>query len=778
MKKKVPFIIFYSILTLTGIVVSSFIFIKNEKLPYKDPSLSVEERVKDLLKRMTLEEKLAQTQCIWQQKKGILDDHGNFSAEKAKVFLPNSIGQIARPSENRNARQMAEFTNTIQKYFVENTRLGIPVIFHEECLHGHAAPDATSFPQPIGLASTWNTELISEVFTLVAEETRIRGGHQAFTPVLDVARDPRWGRVEETYGEDPYLCAQMGLACVKAFQGPGTRIDKKHVASTLKHFAVHSQPESGTNCGPGNYSERVIREVFFPSFKTAIMEGKAMSVMASYNEIDGIPSHANKWLLQDVLRKEWGFKGFVVSDYYAVKEMQELHHVVKTKEQAGRLALESGVDLETPEIECFAKMSDALKNQIIPMALLDTAVSRILRGKFLLGLFEDPYTDPVLAGKIVGSEKNRAIALKAAQQAIILLKNQNNIVPLSKTAYKSIAVIGPNANKCILGGYSDEPKQRVTPLEGIRIKVGKTMQINYAEGCKITKDGQNWNMDKIELSDPEEDAKLVLEAVETAKKSEVAVLFLGGNEQTSREAWAKNHLGDRSDLGLVGMQNELVKQILALGKPTIVFLFNGSPLTFNYIDENVPAVFECWYLGQETGTAVADVLFGDYNPSGKLPITLPRSVGQIPVFYNAKPSAKRGYIFNSAEPLYPFGYGLSYTSFSYDDLKLSSSKIRKEGTTSVSVVVTNKGTVKGDEIVQLYIRDQVSSVTRPVMELKGFKRISLIPGESKTVEFMIDPSKLAFYDLHMNYIVEPGTFDIMVGASSKDTKKVRLEVEE
>jgi beta-glucosidase len=778
MKKRSSLMMVLISLLVTGIAASSFIFDAKEKFPYKNAKLPVEERVKDLLSRMTLEEKLAQTQCIWQQKKNILDDHGNFSSEKAKVFLPNGIGQIARPSENKNAKQMAEFTNAIQKYFIESTRLGIPVIFHEECLHGHAAPDATSFPQPIGLASTWNSDLISEVFTLVAEETRVRGGHQALTPVLDVARDPRWGRVEETYGEDPYLIGQMGLACVNAFQGTGPIIDKKHVASTLKHFAVHSQPESGTNCGPGNYSERVIREVFFPSFKTAVMEGKVMSIMASYNEIDGVPSHANKWLLNDVLRKEWGFKGFIVSDYYAVKEMQELHKIVKTKEQAGRLAMESGVDLETPEMECFVKLTDAFKEKKMSMAVLDTAVTRILRAKFLLGLFEDPYVDPALAETIVGSQKNRELAVKAAQQAIILLKNQNNAVPLSKTAFRSIAVIGPNADKCILGGYSDEPKRRITPLEGIKNKVGKTLHVNYAEGCKITKDGQNWNTDQIDLSDPEEDLQLLKAAVETAKKSDVAVLFLGGNEQTSREAWAKNHLGDRSDLGLVGMQNELVKQVLALGKPTVVFLFNGSPLTFNYINDNVPAIFECWYLGQETGTAVADVLFGDVNPSGKLPITLPRSEGQIPVFYNAKPSAKRGYIFNTAEPLYPFGYGLSYTSFSYEDVKLASPKIKKDGTTAVSVKITNTGTVKGDEVVQMYIRDEVSSVTRPVMELKGFKRISLAPGESKVVEFTIDPSRLAFYDINMNYVVEPGNFDIMVGPSSKETKKVRLEVEE
>ncbi|MFL5729245.1 MAG: glycoside hydrolase family 3 N-terminal domain-containing protein, partial [Cytophagaceae bacterium] len=712
------------------------------------------------------------------QKKLILDEKGNFSPEKAKTALPYGIGQIARPSEKRNARQMAEFTNTIQKYFVENTRLGIPVVFHEECLHGHAAPDGTSFPQPIALAGTWNPELITEIFTVVAEETRVRGGHQALTPVLDVARDARWGRVEETYGEDPYLISQMGVACVKAFQGKGPVIDKKHVASTLKHFAVHSQPEAGTNCAPGNYSERVIREMFFPSFKAAVMEAKAMSVMASYNEIDGIPSHANKWLLNDVLRNEWGFQGFIVSDYYAVKELHELHKVVSNKEEAGRLALESGVDTETPEMECFIKLADRFKDNKIPMSILDTAVARILRGKFLMGLFEDPYTDPALAEKIVASQKNRDLATRAAQQSIILLKNENNLLPFNKLNLKSMAVIGPNANKCLLGGYSDEPKFRVTPLDGIRARAGKNLQINYAEGCRITQEGQNWNTDKIELSDPEEDKKMIAEAVETARKSDVAVLFLGGNEQTSREAWAKNHLGDRSDLGLVGMQNELVKQVLATGKPVVVFLFNGSPLTFNYINDHVPAIFECWYLGQETGTAVADVLFGDYNPSGKLPITLPRSEGQIPVYYNYKPSAKRGYIFNTTDPLYPFGFGLSYTTFSYQNVRLSSPKIKKDGFTILSADITNTGKVKGDEIVQLYIRDDVSSVTRPVKELKGFKRVSLNPGETKTVELRIDSSSLSFYDLHMNYIVEPGFFDIMVGPSSRDTQKLRLEVEE
>lgn len=747
-----------------------------EMLPYKNAALSVEERVKDLLPRMTVEEKVAQTQCIWKQKSSILDDKGNFSPGKAKNVLRNGMGQIGRPSENKGPKEMAEFTNTIQKFFIEKTRLGIPVIFHEECLHGHAAPGGTSFPQPIALAGTWNTELISEIFSAVAEETRVRGAHQALTPVLDVARDPRWGRVEETFGEDPFLCAQMGLAAVKAFQGEGPFISKKHLASTLKHFAVHGQPESGTNCAPANYSERTIREVFLPPFKACVTEGKAMSVMASYNEIDGVPSHMNKWLLGQVLRKEWGFKGVVVSDYYGIKELDILHHVARDKEEAARLAMEAGVDLETPDIECNNFLLTLVNEKKISMAVLDSAVARILRAKFLLGLFDDPYVDPAEAEKVVGSARNRALALRAAQESVVLLKNENHLLPLNKSSYKSIAVIGPNADKCILGGYSDQPKVKISPLEGIKAKVGSSMQVLYSEGCRITEPGGSWYIDKVTPSNPEEDEQRIKEAVEVARKADVITLFLGGNEETSREGWSKTHLGDRASLDLVGKQNDLVRAMIDTGKPVVVFLFNGSPLTFNYINDHVPAILECWYLGQETGHAVADVLFGDYNPGGKLSITIPASVGQLPVFYNYKPSGRRGYVLDAAKPLYPFGYGMSYTTFRYDHLKVSSEKMSKKEKVTVSVEVTNTGKVKGDEVVQMYIADKVSSVTRPVKELKGFKRISLEPGRTQTVSFSVDAEALSFYDINMNYTVEPGDFDLMVGPSSEQHMKVNLEV--
>jgi beta-glucosidase len=735
--KKHPIAILLFLLTVSVFISLSAFMPDDKKAKFKDPKIPVEDRIKDLLSRMTIEEKVAQTFCIWEQAALIVDEKGEFSPEKAKKILEFGLGQIGRASEKKSvrhsARDMADFTNTIQKYVIENTRLGIPVIFHDECLHGLAAKEATSFPQPIALASSWNTELVTEIFTLAAEEARSRGACQVLSPVLDVARDPRWGRVEETYGEDPYLNSQIGLACVKALQGPGPGIDKKHVASTLKHFTAHGQPESGTNCAPANYSERTIREVFLPAFKTCVMEGHVMSVMASYNEIDGIPSHANKWLLTDILRKEWGFQGFIISDYYAVTELETIHHIAKNKEDAAQLAFQAGVDIESPELAAYQNLPKLIKEGKVAPSVLDTAVARILRVKFLLGLFEDPYVDPDNAEKVAKAEKSRELALKAARQCIVLLKNENNLLPLKKKGYKAIAVIGPNANKCLLGGYSGEPIVMVSPLEGIKNKVGKDIPVLYSEGCKITKDGGAWTIDKVELSDPKEDAILIKEAVETAKNADVAILFLGGNEQTSREAWSKTHMGDRTNLGLIGAQNDLVKAVLATGKPTIVFLSNGSPLTFNYINDNVPAILEGWYLGQETGTAVADVIFGDYNPSGKLTITFPRNEGQIPVFYNYKPSARRGYIFDTTKPLYPFGYGLSYTTYKYSNLKLSKDEMPVNGSVTASVDVTNTGKVAGDEVVQLYIHDLVSSVTRPIKELKGFKKISLAPGEMKTI---------------------------------------------
>ena len=750
---------------------------------YRNPGLPVEQRVSDLLSRMTLDEKVAQLLGTWQnpdskqdQSQMFMDEKGVFLPDRAAVLLKHGLGEMSRPSEHRSPREMAEFTNTLQKWMKENTRLGIPVLFHEECLHGHAAAQGTSYPQAIALASTWDPSLVHHVFSATAAEVRARGAQQCLTPVLDLARDPRWGRTEETYGEDPYLVSRIGVAAVKGFQGDGPFIDSSHVIATLKHFAVHGQPEGGTNVAPGNYSERVIREYFLKPFQAGVEEGNAQSVMASYNEIDGIPSHANKHLLTDILRQEWGFNGIVVSDYFGIDDLRALHHVSANSADAAKMALEAGVDVELPAADAYRSLVGQVRDGRIAESTVDRSVARVLREKFLIGLFDNPYVDPGYAGKITNSPEHQQLALKAAREAIILLKNQNNLLPLDKTRYKRIAVIGPNAADLHLGGYSDKPGRGVSVLQGIKDKVGSKAEVLYSLGCKITESLPDWNADQVVLGDPALNAKRIEEAAKVARQADIAILVLGGNEQTSREAWAPNHSGDRDNLDLLGNQDDLVKAILATGKPVVVMLLHGRPNSINYIAENVPAILEGWYLGQEGGTAAADVLFGDYNPGGKLPITVPRSVGQLPDYYYQKPSAKREYLGTTTKPLYPFGWGLSYSTFKYEHLRLSSESIGTEGHVKVAVDLTNTSKLRGDEVVQLYIRDEVSSVTRPVKELRGFRRITLAPGETKTVELTLGPSELSFLNLEMHRVVEPGSFKIMVGGNSDDLIETTLNV--
>ncbi|HJZ81679.1 MAG TPA: glycoside hydrolase family 3 N-terminal domain-containing protein, partial [Pyrinomonadaceae bacterium] len=590
---------------------------------YLDRQLSPRKRVKDLLARMTLEEKAAQMMCVWQQKADTLvDADGKFDPQKARRHFKNGhgLGQVGRPSDaagGRNARATAELTNAIQRFFLEESRLGIPVIFHEECLHGHAAVDATSFPQPIGLAATFDPDLVERLFTMTAEEARVRGTHQALTPVVDVARDPRWGRVEETYGEDPYLVSRLGMAAVRGFQGDASFKDKKRVIATLKHFVAHGQPESGMNCAPANVSLRVLRETFLFTFKEAIRKAKAISVMAAYNEVDGVPAHANRWLLRDLLRKEWGFEGFVVSDYYSIWELNYRpethgHFVARDKREACRLSVEAGVNIELPEPDCYLHLLDLVRKGELQEKQLDELVAPMLYWKFKLGLFDDPFVDPAIAERIVGSEENSRLALEAGRETITLLKNENNLAPLDLTKVKTIAVIGPNAHRSLLGGYSGVPKSEVSVLDGIKEKVGRRAKVLYSEGCKITVGGA-WHIDEVVPSDPDEDRKQIAEAVKVARRADIIILAIGDNEQTSREAWNLKHMGDRPSLDLIGRQEELVQAMLATGKPVIVLLFNGRPISINYLNENVPVIFECWYLGQETGRAVADVLFGDHN---------------------------------------------------------------------------------------------------------------------------------------------------------------------
>ena len=752
---------------------------------YRNADLPIEDRVSDLLKRMRPEEKQAQVLSRWRTKAAFQDENGIFDPAKAKIEIPHGIGHIGRPSElvgsgggGRSPRAMAEYCNAVQKFLLEETRLGIPALFHEEALHGHAAMDATSFSQPIGLASTWNPALIEELYTMTALEASARGASVVLTPVVDVVREPRWGRVEETYGEDPYLSAEMGLAAVRGFQGRGETIGKDRVLATLKHMTGHGQPETGTNIAPANYSRRIIHEVFLYPFKRIVTEANVRNIMASYNEIDGVPSHANDWMLNEVLRGEWGFQGAVVSDYYAVRELKDRHAVAESLTQAAALSISSGIDIELPDPEAFPYLLEAIDQGLIEPAVLDTAVARILRQKFELGLFEDPYVDPDRAVAVTGAEEHARLALRAAEETMILLENRTKLAPLDLDKIKTIAVIGPNADKELLGGYSDVPKYFVTVLEGIREYVGDRANVVYAEGVRVTEPG-SWYADPVVRSPDDVEWQRIQEAVATALTADVIILAVGGNELTSREAWAESHMGDRADLQLVGMQDKLIDALAATGKPIVSLLFNGRPLAATNLIEKAPTVFECWYMGQETGRGVARVLFGDVNPGGKLPLSIPRSVGHIPAYYNYKPTARRGFLFDDVSALYHFGYGLSYTTFRFGAPRLSKATIAPDESVTVRVDVTNTGLRAGHEVAQLYIRDKYSSVTRPVKELKDFQKIYLEPGETQTVILEITPDKLAFYDIDMNWTVEPGAFDILVGNSSRneDLQSVELVVE-
>jgi beta-glucosidase len=742
---------------------------------YKNRALPIDDRVTDLLSRMTLEEKIGQIAPAGDNRVHVIDPTGTYTDQTASAAMSRWWdADLVFP-----ARKAALLRNGVQRYLKEKTRLGIPELFMGEALHGFMEYGSTSFPQALSLASTWDPELVHQVFTAAGDEAGSAGVGQAFTPVLDIARDPRWGRTEETYGEDPFLASRMGVAAITGLQGDSFAIDRHHVVATAKHFAVHGQPEGGTNTAPGNYSERIIRENFLVPFQAAIEEAHAGSVMASYNEIDGVPSHINHWLLDKVLRQEWGFRGYVTSDGNGLQMLTETHHIAANNADAARMALAAGVDYDLSDGSVYRTLLWQVKQGTVSEAMVNRAVARVLATKFRLGLFDNPYVDPDYAEKTTNSAEHRALALKTAQKAVILLKNDKNLLPLDLTKLKTIAVIGPNADGVHLGGYSREPAHGVTILQGIKDRVGTKANVIYAEGCKITdakNDWHGWFANNVKLIDPATQQESVKAAAEAAKKADVAILIVGENESTNREAWAENHLGDRDSLELLGAQNDLVKAVVETGTPTVVLLINGRPLSINYIAEKVPAILEGWYLGQEGGTAAANVIFGDVNPGGKLPITFPRSVGDLPDFYNHKPSANRTYAFSTRKPLYPFGYGLSYTTFAFSNLRIEPTQILSEGTAKVSVDVTNSGSREGDEVPQLYIHQRVAEVTQPVMQLKGFQRITLKPGEKKTVEFTITPDMLSIQNIDMHRVVEPGVFDIMVGPSSDQTSTVALTV--
>jgi len=750
-----------------------------ENMPlYKDPSQPVEVRVRDLLSRMTLEEKIAQLGSVWGYE--LIDENGRFSKEKAKELLKYGIGQITRPGGSTNLlpKDAARFINEIQRYLVEETRLGIPAIMHEECLTGYMGLGATNFPQAIALASTWEPELVQKMTEAIREDMRRIGAHQGLAPVLDVARDPRWGRTEETFGESPYLVARMGVSYVKGLQGEDI---KNGVIATVKHFAGYSASEGGRNWAPTNIAEREFREVFLFPFEAAVKEAGVLSVMNSYSEIDGVPCAANRKLLTDILRKEWGFKGIVVSDYFAVKVLHDYHRVAKDFATAAKLALEAGVDIELPKTECYTYLKELVEKGELPESVIDEAVSRVLRVKFMLGLFENPYVDE--EGAVIPDRKE--LALEIARKSIILLKN-NGTLPLKRN--QKVALIGPHANNVrnLLGDYmylahimallenidavfgtakpallklKESIEKHLSTIPSV-LDVFKREGVvfEYAKGCEVTG----------------EDRSGFGEAIEVAKRSDVVVVLVGDRSGLTKDC-TSGESRDSANLKLPGVQQELVLELAKTGKPVVLVLVTGRPYAITDLVDKVSAILQVWLPGEAGAQAIFDVLYGKVNPSGKLPITFPRSAGQIPLFHYTKPSGGRShwhtdYVDETVKPLFPFGYGLSYTRFEYKNLRVDPREVGVAGVVRVEVEVENVGGVEGDEVVQLYIGREYASVTRPLKELKGFKRVSLKPGERKKVVFVLHTDVLAYYDKDMKLVVEPGEYKVMVGSSSEDIR--------
>ncbi|KPF63292.1 glycoside hydrolase family 3 N-terminal domain-containing protein [Porphyrobacter sp. AAP60] len=759
---------------------------------YKDAAAPIPLRVADLMARMTLEEKVAHIRTAWAAKGDMIDDLA-FNPAKASAAFPDGIGHVTRPSDKRGVpgitgaaggtaarwRTPAEtvaFINALQRWAVEDTRLGIPVLLHEESLHGYMATEATMFPQAIALAGSFDLDLMRRVQSVTAREVRARGVPLVLSPVVDIVRDPRWGRIEETWGEDPYLAAEMGVAAVEGLQGPGKfeRLADGKVFATLKHMTGHGQPESGNNVAPAQLSERELRENFFPPFREVVRRTSIGAVMPSYNEIDGVPSHANVWLLGEVLRGEWAFDGIIASDYGGVHELATLHHVARDLEDAAHQALLAGVDSELPEGMAFATLTEAVRAGRIPQALIDTACARMLAFKFRCGLFENPYGDAALASAITGNDEARALALEAARKGVCLLTNKDGALPLDRETMGRVAVIGPNHAIARLGGYSSVPKQAFSLIEGLRA-IAPEADFVTAQGVFITT-SEDRSADEITLADRTENLRLIAEAVEVAKTADTIILAIGDTEQTSREGFAKNHLGDRTSIDILGEQNELVDALAALGKPLIIAAYNGRPPSWPNVIAKADAVLECWYPGQEGGVAVAEALLGDVNPGAKLPVTVVRNAGQVPFFYNHKPSARRGYLFDDKAPLFAFGHGLSYTTFAISPPRAAKQRFSRDEDITAEVTVTNTGTRAGDEVVQLYITRTNLSVSRPVLELKGFERVTLQPGEARTLTFRIPARQLAIWNDALEEVNEPGPVMLHAGGSSDTLSSTLVEI--
>lgn len=752
---------------------------------HKDASLPVDVRVDQLIGDMTIEEKASQLTSIWAYE---VLDNTSFNADKAKHRIGSGIGQITRigGATNLGPQQTAEVSNSIQKFLLEQTRLEIPAIVHEESCSGYMAKGATCFPQTIGIASTWEAQVAKKVGQVIRRQMRAAGAHQALAPLLDVTRDPRWGRVEETFGEDPFLVAQMGMQYVQGLQGENL---SDGVVATGKHFVGYGISEGGMNWAPAHIPERELREVYLHPFEAVVRAANLGSIMPGYHELDGVPCHHSKHLLVDILRNTWGFDGIVVSDYFAINQLYEYHRVAKSKEQAAAFGVEAGVDVELPSKDVYDDaLIKAVEHGMVGIEAVDQLVRRVLTLKFQLGLFEHPYVDTGSTLAAFDNKEQRQLAKETAQKSIVLLKNENSFLPLSKST-QNVAVIGPNGNNIrnLVGDYAypchiesllemrdddnvfDTPMPAVmevvdqfvpmrTIFEAIRDKVASTATVRYAQGCDVTS----------------ADESHVDEAVRLAEQSDVAIAIVG--DRAGLTDWCTTgESRDSSSIRLQGIQERLVKRLLETGTPTVVVFVSGRPLAESWIAEHATAIVNAWLPGEEGADAVADVLFGDFNPAGRLPITVPKSVGQVPIYYGHKPSGGRShwkgsYVDESNLPLYAFGHGLSYAKFEYANLQMSTSSIDVHGQIDLTCTVSNVGDCDGEEVVQLYTHDAQADVTRPVLELRGFCRIPLKAGESRRVTFTLSAHQLGFYNRSLQFVVEPGEIEVHIGAASNDIR--------
>lgn len=761
---------------------------------YKDSTKPIPERVEHLLGLMTVEEKVGQLvqPFGWQTYEHVNGEIRLTESFKEQV-KNGGIGSLygvlrADPwtgitlETGLSPREGAEAVNAIQRYAIEHSRLGIPILIGEECSHGHMAIGATVFPVPLSLGSTWNVDLYREMCRAVARETRSQGGAVTYSPVLDVVRDPRWGRTEECFGEDAYLIGEMAVAAVEGLQGESLD-GADSVAATLKHFVGYGSSEGGRNAGPVHMGRRELLEVDMLPFRKAVQAGAA-SIMSAYNEIDGVPCTTNKELLDGVLRGEWGFDGMVITDCGAIDMLASGHDVAADGRDAAVQAIRAGIDMEMSG-EMFGKhLLEAVRSGELEEAVLDGAVRRVLALKFRLGLFENPYGDPDRAERVIGSAEHMALARKLAGEGIVLLKN-NGVLPLSPDAGK-IAVIGPNADAGYnqLGDYtSPQPQSKVTTvLGGIRGKLAAAPErVLYAPGCRIRGDAREGFETALACAEQADTIVMVVGGSSARDFGEGSIDLKTGASKVTGNSWSDMDCGegiDRMSLALSGVQLELIQEIHKMGKPLVVVYINGRPIAEPWVDEHAEAILEAWYPGQEGGHAVADILFGDVNPSGRLTISIPKHVGQLPVYYNGKRSRGKRYLEDDSQPRYPFGYGLSYTEFSYAGLTVQPEAILPGETVKVTVDVTNTGARAGAEVVQLYITDVASTVTRPAKELKGFRKVWLAPGETRRVEFTLGAEELQYIGPDYKPVVEPGEFHVHVGKNVNDTLGAKFFVRE